>query len=99
VTGDYKGETAETTAGEPPAASDCAHGDATRVGGWDPEPPATAPEKIISDPISRDRHRRDRRVVAQGVPRGEIDQGLIIQALLMIAKDRERGDQPAISGN
>jgi hypothetical protein len=33
-----------------------------------------------------------RRVVARGVRRKEIDQRMLIQALLMIAKDLERGD-------
>ncbi|MEY9857636.1 hypothetical protein ABH935_003244 [Catenulispora sp. GAS73] len=92
MTGDDESEIFNAAASESPTASDHTRNGASWAGGWGTEPPAAAVEKIISDSGARENHHRDRRVVARGVPRREVDEGLLIQALLMIAKDSERGD-------
>ena len=93
MTGNREDEATETTASKPPVAVDHAENGASGAGGWDTEPPAAGPEKITIDPSGRDHEQRDRRVVARGAQRGELNEGLIIQALLMIAKDLERGNR------
>lgn len=92
MTGEYQDDAEQASASKPPMLGDHAQTEASRVGGWGTEPPAAEAEKIIIDPGIRDHRQRDRRVVARGKPRREIDERLIIQALLMIAKDLERGN-------
>lgn len=92
MTEDDEDESAGTSASEPPTISDYAQSSASWVGGRGTEPPAAVVGKIIPDSGGRENHQRDRRVVARGVQRREIDEGLIIQALLMIAKDLERSN-------
>lgn len=102
MTGDHQNDPGGATASKPPAEGDSVENAAARVGGRGPELLAADQTEIITGPGGPANRRRHGRVVARGAARREIDERLIIQALLMIAKDLERRDawtQENLSGD